>query len=61
MQKLKKGDKYIFNYRGICQVFLNLDGKECTICATYIGQDYVGIIFENGIETIANSEDLTPI
>ena len=53
--------RYRFIYKGNVEIFKQLNNKECYICAKYIGQNYIGIKFENGIETTAFMSELIPI
>ncbi len=61
MKKLVKGNRYIFNYNGNSEILKKLNGFECVFCAEYLGQEYVGIKFDNGMEATAYLNELTEI
>lgn len=61
MKKLVKGNKYIFNYNGNAETLKKLNGFECVVYSEYLGQEYVGIKFDNGMETTAYLNELTEI
>lgn len=59
LEDIKKGCEYIYNYNGNAENLKKLNGLKCVHNHKYINEpNWIGIVFENGIETIAYPEEL---